>query len=71
MSKQCTIDMDDFRKTETGKPKIWRTNAIETYCCCLTPAFFVWERNTKHNGYNGYSGYVDTKRVTLLERRSQ
>ena len=57
------IDMDDFRYTESGKPKIWRSDLIPTRCCEFEPSFFVWEKNTKHNGYNGYSGYFNTKLI--------
>ena len=65
-SYRCLIDVDGFRKTDTGKRKIWRTDNIDTYCCCLTPAVFVRERATKHNGYEPYTGYFERKHITIL-----
>ena len=64
---RCTINLDNFRKTETGKTKIWQTDGIKTYCCSLTPSLFVWERNTRANNYQGYSGYVQVSDVTILK----
>jgi len=65
-TKRCTINFDGFRKTDTGKRKVWRTDGIPTYCCSFTPAYFVWEKNTKHNGYNGYTGYFNLNNVTFI-----
>ncbi|KKK52912.1 hypothetical protein LCGC14_3100100 [marine sediment metagenome] len=60
------IDIDGFRTTQTGKPKIWQSDLGPTYCCCLTPSYFIWEKNTKHNEYNAYYGYIDCKYVEVL-----
>ena len=40
------------------KPQIYRTDGKRTYCCELSPSLFLWEKNTKYNGYDGWSGYV-------------
>jgi len=68
-SFRCIVDLDGFRKTETGKQKIWRTDNRITYCCSSTPSLFIWEKNTKYNHYEGYSGYVDPSVVTLTNGR--
>jgi len=65
-SFRCTIDMDGFRKTSSGKRKIWRTDNEITYCCSLTPSLFIWEKNTAFNNYNGYNGYVNPNVVNLI-----
>jgi len=41
-----------------GKARIYRTDGLPTHCCSLFTDYFVWERNTKHNGYDGWNGYV-------------
>ena len=64
---RCLIDIEGFRKTETGKKKIWRTDNVPTYCCSITPALFIWEKATRHNGYDPYSGYVNTNSITILD----
>jgi len=63
---RCYVNLKGFKKTQTGKQKVWQTDNRITYCCSLSPALFVWEKNTKHNDYNGYSGYVPLKSVTIL-----
>ncbi len=65
---KCYVNLNGFRKTETGKRKVWTTDGEPTYCCELRPSYFVHEKNTKHNGYNGYSGYVHCSNVTLLPK---
>jgi len=57
------IDLDLFRLTESGKQKIWRTDMVPTFCCELTPSYFVWERSTKYNDYQPYSGYIHSKHI--------
>jgi len=64
---RCLIDIEGFRKTKSGKKKIWRTDNVPTYCCCTLPALFIWEKGTSHNGYEPYSGYVNEKSVTILD----
>ena len=66
-SYRCTVDMDGFRKTKTGKRKVWRTDNKITYCCSLNPTLFIWEKNTRYNHYDGYSGYVSSKLVTIIK----
>ena len=63
---KVTVDLDGFRTTETGKPKIWRSDLVHTFCCTFRPSFFIWEKNTKHNDYCGYNGYVDPSVVTVI-----
>ena len=62
---RCTVNLDGYRKTDTGKRKVWQTDGMITHCCSFTPSLFVWEKNTRHNGYNGYSGYVRANLVTM------
>ncbi len=63
---RCHVDLDSFKKTDTGKRKVWFTANVITYCCSCEPCLFIWERSTKYNDYNPYSGYVPVKRVKLL-----
>jgi len=65
-SFRCTVDMEGFRKTETGKVKIWHTDNILTHCCSFAVSLFIWEKNTAFNHYQGYSGYVNPNVVTIL-----
>lgn len=65
-SYKCLIDLDGFRKTKTGKQKIWRTDAIRTFCCEIYPSYLVWERSTKWNDYDPYVGYVSTKNIWII-----
>jgi hypothetical protein len=53
--------------TDSGKRKVWRTDAKATYCCCFEPSFFVWEKGTQHNNYQPYSGYVDPRAVVFID----
>ena len=77
-TQRIFVDIEGFRLTDSGKPKVWRCEVqrsehwqedmpafryIETRCCSLESFVFIWERNTKHNNYNGYSGYVPLKSV--------
>ncbi|MFH1379295.1 MAG: hypothetical protein ABII23_03340 [bacterium] len=65
---QCYIKgIDSLKKTVTGKRKVWRTDNLVTYCCSLMPAFFIWEKSTKHNGYDPYTGYVATRHVEIIK----
>ena len=63
---KCHVNLEGFEKNLSGKRKVWTTDGMPTYCCCFTPAYFIWEKDTQYNDYEGYSGYVDTKYVELL-----
>ncbi len=60
------VNLEDFTHTASGKRKVWYSDLEKTYCCTLRPAFFIWEKNTRHNGYNGYNGYVYTNHVEVI-----
>ena len=47
------------------KKTVYRTDGVRTFCCCTTPSYFVWEKNTKYNHYQGWNGYITEK--TLAE----
>ena len=64
--KKCTIDMDNFRLTGSGKTKIWYTDGMKTCCCSFIPTYFIYEKNTKYNGYSGYNGYINIKHITII-----
>lgn len=64
---RCTVNLSDFEKTETGKPKIWRTDGVKTFCCDTTPAYFIWEKASRFNSYEPYSGYVNCRYVKILD----
>jgi hypothetical protein len=64
---RCYVNIDYLAKTDTGRRKIWRTDAVPTYVCSFTPAYFIWEKATRHNGYNAYTGYVHTNAVTFID----
>ena len=65
---KCHIDLDGFRKTATGKSKVWRTDAVDTFCCSMVPVWFVWERATQYNDYYPYTGYIDPEHIKLINR---
>ena len=67
MTFRCLIDIEGFRKTESGKRKIWKTDNLLTFCCSVNPALFIWEKAAKNNDFNPYSGYVNKKSVTILD----
>jgi hypothetical protein len=60
---RCYVNLDGFRKTKSGKRKVWQTDGVVTYCCSANPSLFVWEKNTRYNDYNGYHGYVNQSQV--------
>ena len=70
------VNLPGFTHTESGKRKVWQTDAAvecstcqiteATYCCSFEPVVFVWEKNTRHNGYNGYNGYVSIKSIEVI-----
>ena len=52
----------------TPSCKDFKQQVIPTYCCSFEPVVFVWEKNTRHNGYNGYNGYVSIKSIEVLNQ---
>ena len=62
---KCYVNIEGFKKTESGKRKVWTTDGVPTYCCCFTPAYFVWEKATRHNNHDPYSGYMNCVDVEL------
>ena len=56
----------EYSHTDTGKPKIWRSDLVRTNCCSFQPSYFVWEKNTAFNGYNAYYGYFHCKNVQQI-----
>ncbi len=57
-SKRVYVNLPDFDKNENGTRKVWRTDGVPTHCASFEVSYFIWEKNTRHNGYEGYSGYV-------------
>ena len=64
---KCYVNIEHLSHNPSGSRKKWNTDGVKTYVCSTTPAYFIWEKNTKYNGYNGYSGYVNYKDVELIE----
>tara|TARA_R100000234_G_scaffold89807_1_gene58062 strand:- start:5515 stop:5712 length:198 start_codon:yes stop_codon:yes gene_type:complete len=64
---KCYVNIEHLSHNPSGSRKKWFTDGVKTYVCSLTPAYFIWEKNTKYNDYNGYSGYVNCKDVELIE----
>ena len=60
---KCYVNIDGFRKTISGKRKVWHTDGVITFCCSPVKCVFIKEKATKHNGYEPYSGYVEQKYV--------
>jgi hypothetical protein len=61
------INIEGFKRNPSGKRKVWQSDLKRTYCCeWWNPCYFVWEKNTRHNGYNGYNGYVSIKFIEVL-----
>ena len=60
------VNLPGFTHTESGKRKVWQSDLVKTYCCSLYPDYFIWEKNTRHNGYNGYNGYVSIKAIEVI-----
>jgi len=60
------VNLPGFTHTESGKRKVWQSDLVKTYCCSLYPDYFIWEKNTRQNGYNGYNGYVSIKSIEVL-----
>ncbi len=46
--------------TEINEPVIGYTDGVDTYCCCLTPAWFVEVPEFE------YSGYFNIKDLTVI-----
>ena len=64
---KCYVNIEHLSHNPSGSRKKWSTDGVKIYACSMTPAYFIWEKNTKHNNYNGYSGYVSCKYVELIE----
>lgn len=60
------VNIENFTHTASGQRKVWYSDLKETYCCEMQPAVFIWEKNTRHNGYNGYNGYVSIESIEVL-----
>ena len=60
------VNLENFTHTESGKRKVWYSDLKKTRCCELRSSYFIWEKNTRHNGYNGYNGYVYTNHVEVI-----
>ena len=57
----------EIENTKCGNRKVWYTDKQPTYCCSLTPCFFIWEKSTRFNNYNPYSGYIPIKDLEFLD----
>ena len=64
--KRVYVNIEGLSHTLSGKRKKWYTDLIPTYCCCLTPAYFIWERASIYNQYEPYNGYVDCKDTEVV-----
>jgi len=51
---KCYVNIEHLSHNPSGSRKKWFTDGVKTYVCSLTPAYFIWEKNTKYNDYNGY-----------------
>ena len=66
MKERCVLT-PEWWDTEEGKWYLGKTDAVDTYCCCTVPAWFVRIPQIDYEGYFNVSDLTVVRKIVVRE----